>query len=116
MAEFISILFISLFFFAVCLIWFVIKKIKLKIQAQGKPEVFVIDNKQVTVYKIKELKYGEKVLVVKAITKQGVKLNDNQIIELSKILGDNIEWIDCYERDYISSKYAYYEDKRVYFN
>jgi hypothetical protein len=116
MAEFISILFISSFFFAVCIIWFVIKKIKLKIQAQGKPEVFVIDKKQITVYQIKEFKYGDRVLVAKAITQQGVKLNDNQIIELSKILGDSIEWIDCYERDYTSSKYAYYEDKRVYFN
>ena len=116
MAEIISTLYVSLIIFAFYIICVVIKKIKLKLQAQGKPEVFVIDNKQVTVYKIKELKYGEKVLVVKAITKQGVKLNDNQIIELSKILGDNIEWIDCYERDYISSKYAYYEDKRVYFN
>lgn len=116
MAEIISTLFISLVIFTLFAFWIIIKKIKLKIQMQGEPEVFVIDYKQITVYKIKEFKYGDRVLVAKAITKQGVRLNDNQIIELSKILGDSIEWIDCYERDYTSSKYAYYEDKHVYFN
>ena len=116
MAEFISILFIGLVFAGINLIWIGIKKVKLKTQLQGEPEILEVGYKKVTIYRLKELRDGNHVIVAKAVTKEGTKLNDSQIIDLSKMLGDNIAEIDCYDGSYNTSKYAYYQKGHVYFN
>lgn len=116
MAEFISILFIGLVIAGINLIWIGIKKVKLKTQLQGEPEILEVGFKKITIYRLKELRDGNKVIVVKAVTKAGTKLNDFQIIELSKILGDSIAEIDCYDGSYNTSRYAYYQNGHVYFN
>lgn len=116
MAEFLSILIIGLVFFVINLIWMGIKKIKMKTQLQAEPELYEVGYKKITVYRLKELLDGNRVIVAKAVTKQGTKLNDDQIIELSKLLGDGVAEIDCYESSYTSSKYAYFHNGHVYFN
>ena len=116
MAEFISILFIGLVITGINLIWIGIKKVKMKTQLQGEPEIYEVGFKKVTIYRLKELRDGNRVIVAKAITKKGTKLNDSQIDELSKLLGNSIAEIDCYEESYSSSKYAYYQNGHIYFN
>lgn len=101
---------------AICsLIYHYIKKAHYKKNQIGEPETKVFGETSVTIYKLTDLDYGEKVVVARVVSE--TQLSKEQMLEIGRFIADAVE-VRFYKETQYNIKYAYYRRDKdiVYFD